>query len=78
MATKPLLLLLLCLLSMLMSCTAFGPDGTVPMALHKDMVNRFNDCPLSDEEWMKKCGEDFSSKTNDQKKLCPIQCQPDE
>ncbi len=73
MPTRPLLLLL----SMLTSCTAFGPDGTIPMALHRDMVNRFEDCPLSTEEWMEKCGEDFSRKSDEQKKLCPVACQPD-
>jgi hypothetical protein len=75
MPARPLLLLLLTVMT---SCTAFGPDGTIPMALHRDMVNRFEDCPLSDEEWLEKCGNDFSSKTGAQKKLCPVECQPEE
>jgi hypothetical protein len=78
MPTRPLLLLLLWLLFMLTSCTAFGPDGTIPMALHRDMVNRISDCPLSDEEWAEKCGNDFSSKTDEQKNLCPYKCRPRE
>lgn len=73
MPTKPLLLLLL---SMLTSCTAFGPDGTMPMALHRDMVNRFRDCPLSDEAWMEKCGDDYWERLSSQQKQCPKLCKP--
>jgi hypothetical protein len=76
MPTRPLLPLLL-LLSMMTNCTAFGPDGTIPMAIHRDMVNRQKNCPLSDEEWMEKCGNDFLSKSLDQQNLCPLECQPE-
>jgi hypothetical protein len=75
MPAKPLLLLLL---TVMMGCTAFGPDGTVPMAIHKDMVNRHPQCNMSDEEWMEKCGRDFSLRTRAQQELCPIECQPEE
>lgn len=74
MPTRPLLLLLL---SMLTSCTAFGPDGTVPMALHKDMVNLHPQCHMSPQEWMKKCGgDDYWDRLPSQQKDCPLKCRP--
>ena len=75
MPARPLPLLLL---TMMMGCTAFGPDGTIPMALHKDMVNSRQQCHMTDEEWMEKCGDDFWSRPPAQRKLCPHVCQPEE
>jgi hypothetical protein len=76
MATKPLLLLLLCLLSMLMSCTAFGPDGTIPMALHRDMLGLHPQCQMSTKDWLKKCGNDYWRRLSSQQKDCPDECKP--
>jgi hypothetical protein len=72
MPTRPSLLLL----SVMTGCTAFGPDGTIPMALHKDMVNLQRNCQMSDDEWLEKCGEDYWIRPLEQRILCPSECRP--
>jgi len=76
MPTRPLTLLSLLLLAVMTGCPTFGPNGSIPMALHKDMVNRYQDCEMSDEDWGDLCGNDFWSKPRDEQSFCPLECQP--
>ena len=76
MSTRPLMLLSLLLLAMMTGCPTFGPDGSIPMALHRDMVNRQRTCHMSDDEWMENCGNEFWSKPRHEQSSCPLECQP--
>lgn len=77
MPTRTLLSLLsLLLLAVMMGCPAFGPDGSIPMALHRDMVNLHKSCYMSASEWMDKCGDDYWDRSSVEKKRCPRECQP--
>lgn len=79
MPTRTLLpLLSLLLLAVMMGCPAFGPDGSIPMALHRDMVNHHRQCHMSTSEWIDKCGKDFKTRSAKEKNRCPVECQPSE
>jgi len=68
----------LLLLAVMTGCTTFGPDGTLPMALHRDMVNRQRTCDLSTHDWLKRCGNDFWLRPREEQIRCPLECQPAE
>lgn len=68
--------LLLLLLIGMTGCPAFGPDGAISMALHKDMVNRYVECQMSGREWREKCGNDYWSRPLEQRRNCPRECRP--
>jgi len=72
------MLLSLLLLAVMTGCPTFGPDGSIPMALHRDMVNNQRTCELSTHDWMKNCGNDFWRRAPKQQALCPLECQPSE
>lgn len=74
MPTRPLRVLLL--LTVMMGCTAFGPDGPIPMALHRDMVDLHPQCHMSTQEWMEKCGNDYWTRLSSKQKDCPSVCKP--
>lgn len=75
MSTRPLMLSLL-LLAVTTACPTFGPNGSIPIALHRDMVNRQQDCEMSDEDWEDLCGEEYWTKPPAQRNLCPSECRP--
>ena len=76
MSTRPLMLLSFLLLAVMTGCPTFGPDGSVTMALHRDMVNLQRTCHMSEHEWKEKYGEDYWSRSSLRKKKCPRECQP--
>jgi hypothetical protein len=57
--------------------TEFGPNGSIPIALHRDMVNAQRKCRMSDPEWLEKCGMDYWFRSPKARRACPVECRPD-
>jgi hypothetical protein len=79
MPEKAPLSLLLLTITVMTGCgeTEFGPNGAIPVALHRDMVNVQRKCRMSDPKWLERCGMDYWFRSPRVREACPVECRPD-
>jgi hypothetical protein len=77
MGTRVLMVTLL--LSAMTGCPhTWSRGGTIDMAVRKNINESFRNrnCWLSKDAWNAMCGDDFWSKAEDERAMCPSACRP--